>query len=347
MWPRSHRGNRLSGRDDVALAATAGAAPAPSDRPHPTPLGHPQWDLGNSPDHRQLTTHRPSAKSATKSESSILNGAGARRERDTDFPATPLANAAWICLSLDIPQHAVSWGLPQLTTYFKFGSLLTVTPPMWSITSPPRRQSTPRFPNSGITSTGMPKQWSSSAMTTRQSLPFREILPSAVNNGRPGLSRPAMPSTTRELMIVRSLPVSTRHEKQRPLSLAGTTGIRLLAECPVAPSSDTTVPLTTPLFEGPSATLRVTPRPSGRTRRPDSNLPDENPPPQGGAQQPPLLPCEGSPGQNAQVAHTRSKRPGLLPCPKVSARTSPLARAKPSLASCHGDTPSQDVAPRT
>ncbi|KAG1678837.1 hypothetical protein GQR58_013198 [Nymphon striatum] len=54
---------------------------------------------------------------------------------------------------------------------------------MWSITSPPRRQSTPRFPNSGITSTGMPKQWSSSAMTTRQSLPFREILPSAVNNG--------------------------------------------------------------------------------------------------------------------------------------------------------------------
>ncbi|KAG1683106.1 hypothetical protein GQR58_010193 [Nymphon striatum] len=72
---------------------------------------------------------------------------------------------------------------------------------MWSITSPPRRQSTPRFPNSGITSTGMPKQWSSSAMTTRQSLPFREILPSAVNNGRPGLSRPAMPSTTRELMI--------------------------------------------------------------------------------------------------------------------------------------------------
>ncbi|KAG1678836.1 hypothetical protein GQR58_013198 [Nymphon striatum] len=78
---------------------------------------------------------------------------------------------------------------------------------MWSITSPPRRQSTPRFPNSGITSTGMPKQWSSSAMTTRQSLPFREILPSAVNNGRPGLSRPAMPSTTRELMIVRSLPV--------------------------------------------------------------------------------------------------------------------------------------------
>ncbi|KAG1704007.1 hypothetical protein GQR58_004075 [Nymphon striatum] len=78
---------------------------------------------------------------------------------------------------------------------------------MWSITSPPRRQSTPRFPNSGITSTGMPKQWPSSAMTTRQSLPFREMLPSAVNNGRPGLSRPAMPSTTRELMIVRSLPV--------------------------------------------------------------------------------------------------------------------------------------------
>ncbi|KAG1682383.1 hypothetical protein GQR58_011003 [Nymphon striatum] len=45
----------------------------------------------------------------------------------------------------------------------------------------------------------------------------------------PSLSRPAMPSTTRELMIVRSLPVSTRHEKQRPLSLAGTTGIRLFA----------------------------------------------------------------------------------------------------------------------
>ncbi|KAG1704005.1 hypothetical protein GQR58_004075 [Nymphon striatum] len=153
---------------------------------------------------------------------------------------------------------------------------------MWSITSPPRRQSTPRFPNSGITSTGMPKQWPSSAMTTRQSLPFREMLPSAVNNGRPGLSRPAMPSTTRELMIVRSLPVSTRHEKQRPLSLAGTTGIRLFAVCTVAPSSDTAVPLTAPLLEGPSASLRATLRPSGRTRRPDSIPPDENPPPQGG-----------------------------------------------------------------
>ncbi|KAG1714959.1 hypothetical protein GQR58_000721 [Nymphon striatum] len=61
--------------------------------------------------------------------SSILNGAGARRERDTDFSATPLANAAGICPSLDIPQYAVGRGLPQLTTYFKFGSLLTVTPP--------------------------------------------------------------------------------------------------------------------------------------------------------------------------------------------------------------------------
>ncbi|KAG1680247.1 hypothetical protein GQR58_012483 [Nymphon striatum] len=195
---------------------------------------------------------------------------------------------------------------------------------MWSITSPPRRQSTPRFPNSGITSTGMPKQWPSSAMTTRQSLPFREMLPSAVNNGRPGLSRPAMPSTTRELMIVRSLPVSTRHEKQRPLSLAGTTGIRLFAVCTVAPSSDTAVPLTTPLLEGPSASLRATPRPSGRTRRPDSIPPDENSPPQGGAQQPPpLLPCEGSPEQNAQAAHTRNKHPGPHPCPKEEERHPP------------------------
>ncbi|KAG1706160.1 hypothetical protein GQR58_003689 [Nymphon striatum] len=272
MWPKNHRRNPPSGWDVAALAATAGASPAPSGR----------------------------------------------------SPSNP-SRVPTVC-----------------------GSLLTVTPPMWSITSPPRRQSTPRFPNSGITSTGMPKQWPSSAMTTRQSLPFREMLPSAVNNGRPGLSRPAMPSTTRELMIVRSLPVSTRHEKQRPLSLAGTTGIRLLAVCPVAPSSDTTVPLTTPLIEGPSASLRATPRPSGRTRRPDSNLPDENPPPQGGAQQPPpLLPCEGSPGQNAQAAHTRNKHPGPHSCPKVSVQTAPLARPKPSLASCHGDTPSQNVAPRT
>ncbi|KAG1714952.1 hypothetical protein GQR58_000712 [Nymphon striatum] len=67
MWPRSHRGNRLSGRDDVALAATAGAAPAPSDRPHLTPPGHPQWyhplppaghDIRNHPQRPLLRARR-------------------------------------------------------------------------------------------------------------------------------------------------------------------------------------------------------------------------------------------------------------------------------------------------
>ncbi|KAG1681856.1 BRCA1-associated protein [Nymphon striatum] len=43
MWPKNHRRNPLSGWDVVALAATAGASPAPSGRPHPTPPGYPQW----------------------------------------------------------------------------------------------------------------------------------------------------------------------------------------------------------------------------------------------------------------------------------------------------------------
>ncbi|KAG1671663.1 hypothetical protein GQR58_016345 [Nymphon striatum] len=43
MWPKSHRRNPPSRRDVAALAATAGASPAPSGRPHPTPPGYLQW----------------------------------------------------------------------------------------------------------------------------------------------------------------------------------------------------------------------------------------------------------------------------------------------------------------
>ncbi|KAG1682381.1 hypothetical protein GQR58_011003 [Nymphon striatum] len=43
MWPKNHRRNPPSGWDVAALAATAGASPAPSGRPHPTPPGYLQW----------------------------------------------------------------------------------------------------------------------------------------------------------------------------------------------------------------------------------------------------------------------------------------------------------------
>ncbi|KAG1653880.1 NADH dehydrogenase [ubiquinone] 1 alpha subcomplex assembly factor 3 [Nymphon striatum] len=55
MWPKSHRRNPPSRRDVAALAATAGASPAPSGRPHPTPPGYLQWypppghDIRNDP----------------------------------------------------------------------------------------------------------------------------------------------------------------------------------------------------------------------------------------------------------------------------------------------------------
>ncbi|KAG1704399.1 F-box only protein 22 [Nymphon striatum] len=116
--------------------------------------------------------------------------------------------------------------------------------------------------------------------------------------------------------------------------------------CPVAPSSDTTVPLTTPLLEGPSASLRATLRPSGRTRGPDSIPPDENTPPRGGAQQS-RAKCPGCPhtkqapwpaslpeGFGADVA-TRpvDTFPGLLPWGHIFTKCGPphLKQAPPTL----------------
>ena len=90
--------------------------------------------------------------------------------------------------------------------------LCTVMPPMWSITSPPRRQSTPRLPSSLLTTALTRKQCPSKPMTI-QHLPSTWVaLPSAVKSGRPG--RRFCPTTTRELTSVRALPVSTRHQKQ-------------------------------------------------------------------------------------------------------------------------------------
>ncbi|KAG1714431.1 hypothetical protein GQR58_001380 [Nymphon striatum] len=255
MWPKNHRRNPPSGWDVAALAATAGASPAPSGRPHPTPPGYLQWYPPFR--RRELSTgssHDPPHPSRFRK---LQHGRSQPATGYTRPPSNPSG-------AFDSSPYLARCS--RSSCALSTDSLTTIS-----------RQSTPRFPNSGITSTGMPKQWPSSAMTTRQSLPFREMLPSAVNN--------------------------------------------------VAPSSDTAVPLTTPLLEGPSASLRATPRPSGRTRRPDSNPPDENPPPQGGAQQPPpLLPCEGSPGQNAQAAHTRNKHPGPHSCPKrvLRRRNTPL-----------------------
>ncbi|KAG1650084.1 hypothetical protein GQR58_028371 [Nymphon striatum] len=152
----------------------------------------------------------------------------------------------------------------------------------------------------------MPKQWPSSAMTTRQSLPFREMLPSAVNNGRPGLSRPAMPSTTRELMIVRSLPVALGIPPSYSASILG--GL-------VAPTR-TSQMKTRPLKGGPSSHHRCCP-----ARAVPGKMP--------------RLPTH----ETSTLARTLVRR---LRCRR---RHSP-GRNLP-WPSCHGDTPSQNVAPRT
>ncbi|KAG1704006.1 hypothetical protein GQR58_004075 [Nymphon striatum] len=69
---------------------------------------------------------------------------------------------------------------------------------MWSITSPPRRQSTPRFPNSGITSTGITLKHITDDVGRRHVLQSAHALQALYPLSHIDRARPRQPPTAAE-----------------------------------------------------------------------------------------------------------------------------------------------------